>query len=879
MKTTPIFQGNWLLLTFSFLLSTTIHAQTTVSGFVHDIASGDLLIGASIQVKGTRTGAVTGQDGSFRFTTSEPLPLTLAVACLGYKTRELVVNADSEYLDILLYAESYTSEEVVITASRWKEKIYDAPAAISTVPTAMLEAQVLSSPMLVLQYTPGVHIEKQGTERNNIGLRIGGRLLANYTQIILDNRTLTFPGLAYFEPSNSALSVLDMDQVEVVRGSATAIYGPGATQGVVNFQSKDPFKYPGTSVEVVGGERATFQTSIRHAWHSKNEKFGYKVNANFRRSNDWKLDPNDPADSTSMAQMHDEIIDPRTGEVVYNTEGSLRKDNLGYGTNATIEFRPAYDLSFSASGGFSRYEGLYWQPFGEALTQSNEYFGMLKARYGNLFAQLSINQSGGFNNDHPSFNYRSGQIASFGRTHWEGQVQYGLHLRPIHTRLILGGDFTLSRMNTQGLIFGRYEDNDNYDFTGGYAQTKTALFDQLDLVLSGRMDYFKTFKEVAFSPGAALLYKINEQNTFRINYNLSRRAPTMIALYPDFPLVNYGAFDVWYLGGREAQTFAEHPSTVSFIPGVGETPGIGMPLQAGYAVVLAALGNALPSELITYLQSEIPNIGGFSQGITDRPLENNEPLGLSNQKNFELGYSGRLTDKLKVLTEFSLRTLKNDDSQAVQIGALVFLPTLPEDLATVVNSTLDPATLANYGLTPAEVAAIFQQAAASFASPTTPLGLVETEQMPEGGLPHLAYGIKNARKINTTVLDIGFQYSIMETLMFHGTYGHAFKSAGGIAPPTDKFILGLYYWQLPALGFRANLNMQYIAKWKVAEGIYAGVIPAHSVVDASIGYQWPNLSLDVTATNILNDKYRFPGLPKIGRQVLARVVYTFGSGV
>lgn len=874
-----MFQQKWLLTMLASCFTTILMAQTTVAGFVHDLASGDPLIGASIHVKGTRVGAITALDGNFRFTTSEPLPLTLEIHYLGYKTRELFVHEDSEYLDIFLEGESYTSEEVVISASRWKEKIYDAPAALSVVPTAMLEAQVLSNPMLTLKYTPGVQIEIQGTERNTIGLRRGGRLFANKAQIILDNRTISSTGLEFFESSNSALSVLDLDQVEVVRGAATAIYGPGATQGVIHFQSKDPFKYPGTSVEVVAGERATLQTSIRHAWHSQNKKFGYKVNANFRRSNDWQLDPNDPADSTSIAQFQDEIIDPRTGEVVYHTGGNLRKDNLGYGANATIEFRPAYDLSFSASGGFSRFEGVLRQPLGETLFQSNEYFGVLKAKYGNLFAQLSINRSGGFNNDHPNFQYRSGQVSALGRNHWEGQVQYGLQLRPIHTRLILGGDVTLFRANTQGITFGRYEDSDNYDFTGAYAQTKTALFDQLDLVISGRADYFSEFKEVAFSPGAALLYKINEQNTFRINYNQSSRPPGMLSLFPDFPLANFGAFDVWFLGGKDAQTFAENPGTSSFIPGVGETPGIGMPLQTGYAVVLGALGNALPPDLIAYLQSEIPNISGFSQGVTDQPLVNTEALGLSSQKNFELGYSGRLSDKLKVLAELYWQELTGGNSSPEQIGALVFLPTLPNDLATVVSSTLDPATLANYGLTPAEVAAIFQQAAASFASPTTPLGLVETEQMPQGGLPHLAYG--SAREEGTAILtglDVGFQYSIMETLMLYGNYGHIFEFTEGVPyPPIDKFRLGLYYWQLPALGFRANVNVQYDAKWEVAVGVFEGVIPAHTVVDASIGYQWSHVSFDVTATNVLNDKYGWPGLPKIGRQVLARAIYTFGD--
>ncbi|TNE46853.1 MAG: TonB-dependent receptor [Bacteroidetes bacterium] len=98
--------------------------------------------------------------------------------------------------------------------------------------------------------------------------------------------------------------------------------------------------------------------------------------------------------------------------------------------------------------------------------------------------------------------------------------------------------------------------------------------------------------------------------------------------------------------------------------------------------------------------------------------------------------------------------------------------------------------------------------------------------------------------------------------------------------PKYKYKVGLYYWQLPDTGFRASINVQHDSEWatNVADGPFRGSIPARTIWDASIGYKWFNrLSIDVTATNLLNKRYNYPGLPEIGRQVLARAIYTFGN--
>ncbi len=145
-----------------------------------------------------------------------------------------------------------------------------------------------------------------------------------------------------------------------------------------------------------------------------------------------------------------------------------------------------------------------------------------------------------------------------------------------------------------------------------------------------------------------------------------------------------------------------------------------------------------------------------------------------------------------------------------------------------------------------------------------PLGLVETEQMPEGGLPHLAYGFDRIPGERTRVgMDIGVEYSILPNLIFNGTYSHEFKYIYSLKEaedrklfpnfPRNKFRLGLNFFQLPNSGFRANVNVQYEDAWNVDYGIYTGKLPARTIVDASIGYKWFNyLSIDITASNVFD---------------------------
>ena len=72
----------------------------------------------------------------------------------------------------------------------------------------------------------------------------------------MDYRFLTNPSAGTFT-QQAVLSNIDIAKIEVVRGAA-ALYGPGVTSGVV-LHAKNPIDYPGTTVELLGGEMNTLE--------------------------------------------------------------------------------------------------------------------------------------------------------------------------------------------------------------------------------------------------------------------------------------------------------------------------------------------------------------------------------------------------------------------------------------------------------------------------------------------------------------------------------------------------------------------------------------------------------------------------------------------
>src|ERR1700740_3667787 len=99
----------------------------TISGKILDSTSTQVLPGASVSIKGTKVGVAAKEDGTFLIKVFQPLPVTLVISSIGYKTQEFVISSTSSSSTFSLYAQNQLAGQVVVSASRRAENILKSP--------------------------------------------------------------------------------------------------------------------------------------------------------------------------------------------------------------------------------------------------------------------------------------------------------------------------------------------------------------------------------------------------------------------------------------------------------------------------------------------------------------------------------------------------------------------------------------------------------------------------------------------------------------------------------------------------------------------------------------------------------------------------------
>jgi len=920
-----------LLVLALLILGSQLIAQTTIQGTV--IGDGEPLIGANLLIDGTSEGTITDFDGTFSLTTSASLPLTLKASFIGYETMSIIVT-NSDPITFTLTGASVLADEVIISASRRAEKLQEAPAAVSVISTKQVATSGGAiAPIRALINTPGVELQQQTGQRINLALRGSSGIFSTDVFPMLDYRSLISPGLEIFDSQNSPINGIDIERIEVVLGPGSALYGPDVTSGVVHFISKDPFRHPGTTVEVVYGERNTKKFAIRHAGHNEAATFGYKINARYGSGDDFHLEADDPVDQITLNTFLPDIrrgnvignpgyVDPAGDGPILLSPGKVQNPEYwAAAINGQLHFRPGDETQIVASGGWNGGASIFYNDLGEGYNDSQETWGQLRLNHKGLFAQAYYITNDGGSDDNPVYLNRTGLIVPLERTHLEGQVQYNFEIPSLlNSEWTTGLDYRHATANTENHVYGRNEEDDDYTIYGGYLQGKFALGEKIDMFLAGRVDKYNFTDETTFAPRAAIVYKPNQFHSLRFSYN---RAPNPIPasdIYFDLPIqVIPGAFNVWNMGGIRPQTFGSDPIIEWLIPGVPNTPmSAGFPLDAAYQFVnesvlqgIEALGSQDPTlaplvpALLQLLQSQGP--GGFSNGVATFDLGGNELLPEDGEtvlirklSAFEFGYKGLFWDKFAA--GFDVYYFRNTAAGGFgQISPLVAMTNLPADLGAQVQSTFQPqiqGLLQSQGFDAATAGAIaeqiggllngaYQQGGQGFLDILASQGLgdfqgiIPTEQAPDTELPNLSYGYitRDPDRISD---DWGFEvhtrYYFSQVLSMFGNYtwfNRPTGEAGDLNFPQNKIRTGIGY--TPDQGFQANLSYQWDQAYTSNNSTFPGKIDAKSLVDLGLGYQFENgLTLEASATNLLNNEFRaLPNFPKIGRTVTARALYNF----
>lgn len=233
---------NILMILFIGLFSNTLLAQNKVQVKVISKETKEIIFGANVFVKNTKLGNTTDFDGLTTISNIKNGTQILLISYVGFKTveRKLVFPRNNSIVIIELDEDAETLETIVIQSTRSKRSIAKIPTRIEVVGAEELgEKAIMNSAniAMVLRESTGIQMQQTSANSANQSIRIQG-LDGRFTQLLKDG----FPLFGGFSSGLSIMQIppLDLQQVEIIKGSSSTLYGGGAIAGLVNLVSKTP---------------------------------------------------------------------------------------------------------------------------------------------------------------------------------------------------------------------------------------------------------------------------------------------------------------------------------------------------------------------------------------------------------------------------------------------------------------------------------------------------------------------------------------------------------------------------------------------------------------------------------------------------------------
>lgn len=284
-RRTPLLRALVLLVSLGAGPSATAQSSNARQLTIHVTADDEPLEQA--RVSATRTGspttnarATTTSDGRARLT----LPAgqyDLRITRIGFGPESLTIamgDVDTT-LVVELHSSSTTLSDVVVTSTRGARRLEEEPTRVEVLGGEDVAEKTEMRPADItgfLSEMGGVRVQRTSAASQAGGVRLQG-LRPHYTLMLSD-------GLPLYGTGSSGLDLLqlppaDLKQIEVIKGAATALYGPAALGGTINLISKRPPGDPGAYERDLLVSQSTQRGTNALAWNSQaiNEQWGFTV--------------------------------------------------------------------------------------------------------------------------------------------------------------------------------------------------------------------------------------------------------------------------------------------------------------------------------------------------------------------------------------------------------------------------------------------------------------------------------------------------------------------------------------------------------------------------------------------------------------------------
>ncbi len=230
----------YLILLICTYFVSNIYTQNLIHGVVFEKDRAIPIVGAVVSI-GSK-GTITDTDGKFSLE-KEVNQNYMVVSFTGFKKTRILLSESNEY-NIQLEEESVLLQTTIISSSRFETSIAQSSVSMEVIAAKDIDKLSTNSVEQVLDRVPGVQIlDGQANIRGGSGYSYGA---GSRVMLVMDEIPILQPDAGF--PNWSDLPLENVDQIEVLKGAASALYGSAAMNGVIHFRSKFPGSKPFTSV-------------------------------------------------------------------------------------------------------------------------------------------------------------------------------------------------------------------------------------------------------------------------------------------------------------------------------------------------------------------------------------------------------------------------------------------------------------------------------------------------------------------------------------------------------------------------------------------------------------------------------------------------------
>ena len=505
-----------IVITFLLFIASQANAQITVRLNITDTLTQKGIPSVTVSLKGKAI-STTDSTGVSIINLIAGNHL-LRFTSVGYKEKEMLIDITDTTSSIQINLEQQTKtldDVIILSSTRNNQRIENSPLKVEVLGREEMEEENTIKPANVasiLGDLSGVQIQQSSAITGNANVRIQG-LDGRYTQILRDGMPL-YDG---FSGGFGILTIppLDLKQIELVKGSASTLYGGGAIGGLVNIISRRPTAKQDLTVTL--NQTTLKESNINFYIAKRIKKFGYNLYGGYTHQK--QVDVNKDGFS-DVAKLDAFVLHPR---LFFYPDA---KTTIITGYTATAENRNGGDMLVLANKSNAQHQ--YFEK-NNTLRHSGEFLlesrlpknKKLEIKAGlSSFVRIITTNTHYFKGNQLNYFTEASLFIPYGKN----SVVAGIN--------VLGDRF--KKLPSQNIPLNNFSNN----IVGAFIQNTWQLRENTLLEAGLRNDYHNSYGNFLL-PRLSFFNRFNEHWATRLGMGLGYKTPNPLAVQTkDYPIEN-----------------------------------------------------------------------------------------------------------------------------------------------------------------------------------------------------------------------------------------------------------------------------------------------------------------------------------------------------